>query len=163
MSVIVLRIDDRLIHGQVVESWLNATRTEVVLVVNDIVAQDEMQKVLMAMAVPSEIDVYIESVEGALAKFKEGLFDKKRTFVLVATPKDAHTLMEHGITPPAINVGGMHYAEGKHQIFEYISVDDEDVHYFFALECKGIHIEGKTIPNAERFDLMKALHKECKL
>ncbi|MFC1546777.1 PTS system mannose/fructose/N-acetylgalactosamine-transporter subunit IIB [bacterium] len=159
MSIVLFRIDDRLIHGQVVEGWLNQLQAQGVLVVNNIVAKDEMQKTLIAMAIPPSVEVFIETVEEALKRWKQGEFDNKRLLILVSCPKDAFLLIDNGINVPSVNVGGMHYSEGKMQIFEYISVSHEDVNYFYLLAYMGIKIEGRTLPDTEKLDITRELKK----
>ncbi|MFH1715586.1 MAG: PTS sugar transporter subunit IIB [Elusimicrobiota bacterium] len=160
MSIILFRIDDRLIHGQVVEGWLKEIGAEIIVVANDIVACDEMQKALMTLAIPSDVDVYIERIDTAIEQYKQGYFDKNKTLVLVSCPKDAFQLIEGGLKINSINIGGMHFSEGKKQILETISVSKDDVEYLRALSNKGLQLESRTLPEAERIDVAKELKKQ---
>jgi mannose/fructose/N-acetylgalactosamine-specific phosphotransferase system component IIB len=159
MAVVLFRIDDRLIHGQVVEGWLSNIRVDAILVANDLVAHDDMQKTLMSMAIPQGIEVFIDTVNDALKQLKQGVFEKRRTLILVESPKDAYLLLNGGVTITSLNVGGMHFRTGKLQICEYISIDDEDKKYFKQIAEKGIKIEGRTIPDMEKLDIVKELSK----
>ncbi len=159
MSVVLFRIDDRLLHGQVIEGWLKNINIDTIIVANDIVANDEMQKMLMSMAVPCKTTIYIDTVDSIIDQWKRHVFEHKKILMLVSNPKDAHSLIENGIHIDSLNVGGMHFVDGKKQILEAVSVDEADVHYFYALSYMGIKIEARTVPRAEKIDLIKELRK----
>ena len=159
MAVVLFRIDDRLIHGQVVEGWLSKVDAQVLLVANDMVANDIMQKTLMQMAVPLNVEILINTVDDILSKYKSGNYDNKKVFILVSSPKDAFKLIDGGIKVPSINVGGIHYSEGKMQILEFLSVDDEDCKYFHLIDSKNVKIEGRPLPDFEKVDVLKEICK----
>ena len=155
MAITLLRIDDRLIHGQVVEGWLNKLDIKSIVVANDLVAEDVMQKALMEMAVPSQVEIFIDSIDNVLAEYKIGKFEPKKTFLLVSSPKDAFRLIDGGINILSVNVGGMHHSEGKVQILEFMSVDEEDCNYLTLITEKNIKIEGRPLPDFEKVDIVK--------
>jgi len=155
MAIVLLRIDDRLIHGQVVEGWLNKLDIQQIIVANDIVSEDIMQKTLMQMAVPTQIEIFIESIESVLLKNKLGEFATKKTFLLVSSPKDAYRLISGGIKISSVNVGGMHHCEGKCQVLEFVSVDEEDCNYLNLIAKENIRIEGRPLPDFEKEDIVK--------
>jgi len=157
MAVVLLRIDDRLIHGQVVEGWLNKLDIKTIIVANDLVADDIMQKTLMQMAVPSHIEIFIDSIDNILEKYRAGEFEVSKTFLLVSSPKDAFRLIDGGVAIDSVNVGGMHHSEGKCQILEFVSVDDEDCKYLNMLAKANIKIEGRPLPDFDRVDIVKNL------
>lgn len=156
MSITVFRIDDRLIHGQVVEGWLNKLDIRCVVVANDMVASDIMQQTLMKMAVPNDIEIYIDTIAEIANKFNNCFFDcKKKVMILVSSPKDAYELIEKGVSVDSLNVGGIHYKDGKMQILEFLSVDEKDCEYFNLIYSKNIFIEGRSLPDFEKVDIIK--------
>jgi Phosphotransferase system, mannose/fructose/N-acetylgalactosamine-specific component IIB len=107
--LIHLRIDDRLIHGQVTVSWSKHVGAQRIVVANDEVAKDEIQKSLLPLAAPPGVEVTISSIE----KANKHLEDNKKTFLLVKNPYDALRLLEDGVEIKEINLGNMGYSEGK--------------------------------------------------
>lgn len=127
-----LRIDDRLIHGQVIVGWLPSIAPEKLVVVNDKVNDDPMRQDLMSLSVPPTIDLEFYST----SEISEDDVDEE-TFILVASPADALACLEAGIEPEKFNVGGMHSKEGKEEIFEALHVDVADRRSFAAIMEKG--------------------------
>ena len=76
MTIKVVRIDDRLIHGQIVQGWLKLIQIDKILVVSDEVAKDEMQKVLLSMAVPSNIKLFIKNIKDASCDISNNVYEK---------------------------------------------------------------------------------------
>src|SRR5580704_355580 len=105
MAVDLLRIDDRLVHGQVVEGWLRALGVTHVVVASDAVVADEMQKALYSLAVPFGVE-----------------WDKDHVLVLVSSPDDAYRLLAAGAPVKSVNVGGLHYREGRVQVLKAVSL-----------------------------------------
>jgi PTS system mannose-specific IIB component len=163
MAITLLRIDDRLIHGQVVEGWLNKLDIKTIVVANDLVAEDIMQKTLMQMAIPSNIDIVIESIDNVLSDYKLGKFEEYKTLLLVSCPQDAYRLINGGIKIESVNVGGMHLCEGKCQILEFLSVNEEDCKYFNLIAKENIKIEGRPLPDFDKIDIVKNICKIQKM
>jgi len=161
MSVVLIRIDDRLIHGQVVEGWVKKFRIDHIVVCNDDVAGDVMQKNLLRLAVPSHIKASILTLSECIEYFLEGRFEKGRVMILISSPSVAFELMERGINISEINVGVMHYMLGKKQILKSISVSDEDIKVFRQLAKRGVKLEARTLPGDERFDILKCIENKC--
>lgn len=128
-----LRIDDRLIHGQVIVGWLPAVRPDRLVVVNDKINDDFMRQELMALSIPPEVELIFYSTTDVSADAVS-----EKSFVLVASPKDAWACLQKGIIPKRFNVGGMHSRDNKEEIFEALHVDHEDRHYFELILEAGI-------------------------
>src|SRR5882672_2522362 len=105
MGVVLLRIDDRLVHGQVVEGWLKAIRATQIVVASDTVAADEMQKALYLLAVPQGIPLHCLSLSEAAEAWDSTTWKKARVLVLVSSPQDVVTLMQKGVPLESVNVG----------------------------------------------------------
>src|SRR6476469_9865589 len=122
MPVVLLRIDGRLVHGQVVEGWLKSIRATSIVVASDHVAADETQMALYRLAVPQGTKLACLTLDETVAAWSS--WKKDRVLVLVSTPQDALALIQKGAKIESINVGGMHYREGRVQILKAVSVDD---------------------------------------
>jgi mannose/fructose/sorbose-specific phosphotransferase system IIB component len=145
VEIQLIRIDDRLIHGQVVVGWVKTLKTECLVVVNDAIAVNTMQKTLMEMAVPVDLKVYfytIEQAAQAVAAKKENL----KSLLLFSNPTDVLAFVIQGANLASINIGGMHFCEGKRQVGKTICVNDEDVKAFRELRQKGVELEVRAVP-----------------
>jgi mannose/fructose/N-acetylgalactosamine-specific phosphotransferase system component IIB len=164
MPVSLIRIDDRLIHGQVVVGWVAATRANCVVVVNDAVAGNEMQKCLMQMAVPPHLQVRICSVDGFDTQTGCGGTEENNVILLVTNPGDLLRLREKGFVFDAVNLGGMRHAEKKKEYSRSIFLDEKDISDFVKLKELGVKVEVRMVPSDKPVDLFECLHKgHCEL
>jgi len=153
MNIQLIRIDDRLIHGQVVVGWSKALDIQRLVVVNDEITKNNMRRTLMEMAVPAELKVdFFEIQEAALASKDDS---KERSLLLFASPMDVLSYVKAGGTAQSINVGGMHFCDGKTQMSKTICVDSADMAAFKELKKMGIELETRAIPG----DLREILEK----
>lgn len=153
MSVDLVRIDDRLVHGQVVEGWARALRVERLVVASDDVAADDTQTALYGLAVPQGVELECLGVEEAAKRWKMGAWKQGKTLLLVAGPQDVLRLLDAGAPLETVNVGGMHFREGRIQVLKAISVDEDDVKAFRRLCQEGIVMEARPLPLDEPIDL----------
>ena len=162
MSVVLIRIDDRLIHGQVVENWMKFLKIDHVVVVNDFVASDRMQKALFSMAVPDHAKISILTITQAKEAILNGQFEEDRAMLLLVSPQDVLNLIDKGVRIKEVNVGGMHYSPDKKQILKAISVSKEDMQAFQELDKLGIHLEARMVPDDEKIDIMEIIKRETR-
>jgi mannose/fructose/sorbose-specific phosphotransferase system IIB component len=155
MGLKLVRIDDRLIHGQVVVGWVRFLNADHIIVANDATAQDVMQKALYEMVVPRELKVSILTISETAEKFKQAAFGNDTIILLVSRPQDILYLVNLGMVIKTINVGGMRFEPGKRQISKSISVNNEDCAALAELIDKGIEIEGRAVPTDEKLDIIK--------
>ena len=153
MALVLIRIDDRLIHGQVTVGWGRALQPDRILLVNDIVAMNPPQKNLYEAAVPPGIAVSILTIDEAAKAVKGGIFDQEETLLIVESPDDALALQERGVEIQSINIGGLHYTAGKKGLLPYVYVSEQDVVALRAIMAKGIELECRDVPSAKRVDL----------
>lgn len=159
MSVVLVRIDDRLVHGQVVEGWLKAIRATHIVVASDSVAADETQKALYLLAVPQGIQLSCLSLNETAEAWDSSSWKKGRVLVLVASPQDVLSLLLKGATIPSVNVGGLHYREGRVQILKAVSVDEQDVAVFKTLLQRGVLLEVRPLPLDDPIELNSYLDR----
>lgn len=154
MDIQLIRIDDRLIHGQVVVGWVKALNIERLVVVNDGIARNSMQKTLMEMAVPSGLKVSFFTVAEAVERCRPSE-PRERSLLLFANPVDVLEFGKKGGALSTVNVGGMHYCEGKQQVSKTVCVDNGDVEAFRELKKRGIELEVRAVPGDVREQLDK--------
>ena len=143
-NIAFLRIDDRLVHGQVIVGWLPEIKPDNLVVVNNNVAEDAMRQDLMSLSVPPDIDLEFYSVEDISDEEVN-----ENSFILVSSPKDAWECLQKDIKPLRFNVGGMHSKDGKEEIFEALHVDDEDRKYFDLIIKSGVEPIFQPTPQNE--------------
>lgn len=159
MALVLIRIDDRLIHGQVVEGWLDAISANLVIIGSDEIAHDEFQKTLLTLAVPPRIRAAFLNVREVSHYLDTKQIKDDRIIILVHGPLDALQLLETGVKISSINVGGMHYGEGKKQILPFLSVNAHDIESFEKINKMNVMLEGRILPGDTPIDIIDILHR----
>ena len=163
MSIKIVRIDDRLIHGQIVQGWLKTIDVDKILIVSDEVANDEMQQVLLSMAVPSSVKLVIKNINDASYEIANEVYEQDNLMILFSNPQDIVKMIDNGIKFQSINIGGMHYAHGKKQLLTNLSVDKSDVEAFLKLINCGIELETRALPQDDRYNAVTDIQKEAEI
>lgn len=162
MTIKVVRIDDRLIHGQIVQGWLKVVQIDKILVVSDEVAKDEMQKILLSMAIPSSTTLVIKNIKDASYDISNDVYEKDNLMILFSNPQDIVKMLDNGIKFNSINIGGMHFVHGKKQLLPNLSVDRNDIEAFLKLIKSGIELETRALPQDERHNAIDDIQQEAK-
>ncbi|MCM3404589.1 PTS sugar transporter subunit IIB [Cytobacillus oceanisediminis] len=148
----LLRIDDRLIHGQVAYGWTSALGVNVILVVNDEAKNDQMKAMALNLAKPSSVKLYIRGVQESgeiVQKFSQS--QKSKVLVLVKNTNDAVELARNsGGVIKEVNVGGLRYSEGKRKLTDLVAVDDQDLANLKEMEEMGIELEFRMLPRDKK-------------
>lgn len=142
-----VRIDNRLVHGQIIESWLPFTDARTIVVANDELAGDELRQQIMSIAIPLGVDISFVKV----ALIQEYLAGKKLlgkdVLVLFASCPDAMRAFESGLGFTRLNLGNLHYGPGKKQLCQHISLNKEDEACLSFLRKKGVGMDFRCIPS----------------
>jgi PTS system mannose-specific IIB component len=160
MAIVLVRVDDRLVHGQIVQGWLKTLDVDVVLVVSDLAANDKIQQTLMELALPSSIRLDIKTLKDATTFLINGEYDKENIMILAAYPSEILYMIEKGLKITSLNIGGMHFINGRKQLVENVCVNNEDIENLRQIHSKGIEIESRVLPNDDKLDIMNILEKE---
>lgn len=155
-NILVTRIDNRLVHGQVGMTWVNTIGANLIVVANDGVANDEVQQDLMEMVIPDTVQIRFFSIEKTINIIAKAAPTQK-ILLVIRTPQDALKLIEGGVPIQKINIGNLHFEEGKKQLSSTVSVTDDDINVFNKLNELGIKLEVQGIPNERAIDMMKLL------
>lgn len=158
MQVGVFRIDDRLIHGQVVTAWIANADADTVVVADDKAASDEFQRTLLQMATPNTVKLEVLPVEDAKALIANP-DAAGRALLLVRGPQQALELVRSGLKDHTINVGNMNMKKGKTKVLGNFWVFPEDVEAFKELYAEGVTAEVRAVPNERSQDVMDLLKK----
>lgn len=153
-DVVLTRIDNRLIHGQVATQWVQNTGANLLLVANDELANDEFRQGLMNMAAPAGAQTRYFTLQETIDSIDKASPEQK-ILILVENPADALTLVDGGVPIKDINIGNMHMAEGKRQVATTVAIDDDDVDKFKKLQDKGVNLFVQRTPGVAKEDLKK--------
>ncbi len=153
-NIVLCRIDNRLIHGQVATQWTSSIGANLLLVANDKVASDTMRQGLMDMAAPS----FAQTRYFTLARTIEVIHkaaDRQKIFIICENPQDVLTLVKGGVPIKKVNIGNMHMAEGKRQVVGSVAVDDADIKAFKELRELGVELEIRRVPTESADNIEK--------
>lgn len=153
-NILLTRIDNRLIHGQVATMWTNHIGANLILVANDKVAGDKMRQGLMDMAAPNGVATRYFTIQKTIDVIGKAA-DRQKIFIVCETPQDVLRLVEGGVPIDKVNIGNMHMAEGKRVAVGVVAVDDDDVETFKKLQEKGVELEIRKVPSENKEDLNK--------
>ncbi len=154
MSAVFFRIDDRLIHGQVMTGWSKIYNTTRIFVVDDKAAGDKFLCQVMQMSVPKDYDVSILSVEDAIPAILNDP-PENRTMVLTKTPSVMQALLEGGVTMKELNLGGMGYLAGRKVVLRNIQVSPEELEQLRQIAAKGVRVFCQIVPDGKCIELEK--------
>ncbi len=146
MGLVLARIDQRLIHGIVVTQWTAATKAKRLMVVDDQISKDEVQKAAMRMSKPAGTGMSIIDTETAITNFKAGKYDNHNVFLIVREPVTLLKIAEAGVTIPKVNIGIIFDEPGKTTIKKMVSVNDKEIGDLKALQAKGIPVTFHFVP-----------------
>lgn len=145
----LVRIDNRLIHGQIIETWLPYTGASVVVVANDELSSDALQQEIMSLAIPQSVTSVFVSIDG-LAMEMSALSsepDAGSILVLFSNCSDAKRAYEAGFDFENLNIGNVHYSPGKKQISPSVALSGEDESCLKQLSRKGVVLDFRCVPN----------------
>jgi mannose/fructose/sorbose-specific phosphotransferase system IIB component len=157
MPLVQVRIDDRLIHGQVVVGWRNTLKPGRIVLCSDEVATSDWQRTIYMSAVPEDLIASVLTIKETIETIHSSRHDDERILLLVDSPKSIVRLVEAGVNIQEVNVGGMHFKPGKNQIAPFIFVDEDDINNFRKLYDKGIKLDGRDVPTRQSVDIAKEL------
>lgn len=156
MSVKFCRIDDRLIHGQVVTTWVNVHSIEQVIILNETVAQDKIQSNVLKMSAPSNIKLHIFSPKKFLEVIQKNPLSRN-TMLLFSSPFDVEKLVNAGYEIPSLNVGGMRGNAERTQYTKAVSLTPEEKASFERLLVKDIDITIQMVPSEARVKMNEVI------
>ena len=139
--VVLARIDQRLIHGLVVNQWAPALQVKRFMVVDDVLCNNDDIKASMRMAKPAGTGVSVISTETAITNFKAGKYDGQRVLVLVKEPETLIKLMEGGVEIPKVDLGIMFNEDGREAVTKFIALNDKERADLQTIKDKGIPIQ----------------------
>ena len=149
MTLVLCRVDDRLIHGQVVVGWGQPLGIQRFVLADDEVAQSDWEQDLYRMAVPQGLEVVFATVASAGVQVRAWDADGRRTAVLLGSVEAAAQLYRAAPTIiRKINLGGIHHRPGRVERLPYVYLSPEEQRLLTALAAEGAEIAGQDLPTA---------------
>lgn len=156
MSLLLFRVDDRLIHGQVVIGWARPLGADFIVLVDDAVRESSWEQDLYRMGVPPEIEVIFANREEAARDFGQWSSTPRRGILLTGMVETIVALGAAGVPLRQVNLGGVHHQPGRIERLPYLYLTDEELRLLEQLEQSGVEITAQDLPTATPVSL-KAL------
>lgn len=149
MPVVLYRVDERLIHGQVVVGWGAQLDPDRIVVADDVLAESPWEQELYAVGMPPEMAAEFVSVEEAVQRLPEWQGGDERVIVLTRDITSMLRLAESGALDEAhVNIGGVHHAPGRHRVLRYVFLGDAEREALRALASEGVEVVARDVPGA---------------
>lgn len=142
----LLRVDHRMLHGQVAFSWTNNIDADCILIANDGVAGDDLKKTTMKLAKPQGVKLVIKNIADSITALNSGVTDKYKLFIVVESVADAYKLTKNVSFIKSINLGGVKAKEGTRNISKAVNLLPEEEEMLKELDRDGIEIEIRQLP-----------------
>ena len=155
-NIVWTRIDDRLIHGQVMTQWIQYTSANEVLIIDDGVAKDSFLQMVMKSSVPKSINLEVRGTKEAIGYLNEESKSEK-IIILVKTPVVLNELVREGIQIESVNVGGIGAKAGRKSMYKNISVSEEEKNAFRSLIEQGVNVFFRVVTSDQQEEVKKYL------
>ncbi len=158
--VVLVRVDDRFVHGQVLEGWVPYTRANAILIISDELSRDEYRKRAMTLSAPQGVEVLVkDTVHGleylkGLNETKESyrlmrrlrLHRERRVLVIFGDLKDALSAYHRGFHFESLNIGNLHHPDYTKALSKSVFLNEEDLRILAELEEEGVAIDVRAVP-----------------
>ena len=158
----LVRVDYRMVHGQVAVSWVKSTNANKVIVLNDETAEDKLQINIMKMSVGADTKLNVYPIEKGVEKYKDNKFGKGIAILIFRTIADAKKAYDLGLNFNKLNVGQVPMAEGRRHAVATINLSDEEMDILTELHNNGVDVyNNQTITDAKYSyeDILKSMQK----
>lgn len=157
MTLVLYRIDDRLIHGQVVVGWGQPLDVDFIVLVDDAVAGSDWEQELYRMGVPPHMEVHFLTVQQAAARLGSFRADPHRGILLTGDITTMRRLAEQDPGLTAVNIGGIHHRAGRAQRLRFVFLSSEEEAELRSLAARGIAVSAQDVPSARPVPLAELL------
>ena len=154
-----VRIDTRLLHGQVATTWTKQINPNRIIVVSDGVAHDELRKTMIEQAAPPGVHANVVPIKKMAEVVKDTRFGDTKAMLLFENPQDLLKAIEAGVDIKEVNIGSMAHSKGKVVVTNAVAMGDDDVKTLEALKAKGVKFEVRKVPSDSSEDLDAMLKK----
>lgn len=156
-NIVNIRIDERLIHGQVAGIWSTSLNTQRIIVINDEAANDPLQKSSLRMAAPTSMRLSVLTIKDAVKNINSGKYGTQRLFILFKNPTDVLRFIDEGGHINRLNVGNMSHKDGAREVTKSIKVTKDEEVVFKKIADHGVDITAQLVPNDPIVNFMEKL------
>jgi len=142
----IIRIDDRLLHGQVVVGWVNALALDRLIVANDRLISDVGLCAALKAGAPPDVQVDIMDLDGAVSGMMSGDFASGKSMLVLESPGDVLKLLHKGVTLKRLHIGGLHFREGSDELLPYVYLSNWDRMALDEMIERGVRISCQDLP-----------------
>lgn len=158
-EITFVRVDYRLIHGQVITQWVKQANANNIIIINDELAKDKFMASVYTMAAPPSVKVKVYSIEEASEKYEKDKFGKGKAMILYRSVKDARNSYFAGVEYPSLNVGGVAHEEGKISVLTQVALSLEEYECIKELHEAGVDVNAQVLPNEQKLDFNELTKK----
>ena len=155
----LVRIDSRLLHGQVATAWTKSVRPDRIIVVSDNVSKDKLRKNMIIQAAPPGVRANVVPIKKMIEVSKDPRFGATKALVLFENPEDALKAIEGGVDIKTLNIGSMAHSEGKVAVNKVLSLNEKNVETYDKLNEMGIKFDVRKVPNDSPENMMDLVNK----
>ncbi|MDB1653529.1 PTS sugar transporter subunit IIB [Enterococcus durans] len=156
-NIVFARVDDRLIHGEVVTAWTPTYSINHIIIIDDIVATDPFQKRVLKALAPTKIRVDAFTVVEGIKELGKDYNEKERVLLLTKSPIVYAKLVEGGIELPQVNLGGMGIRDERKPFIKNVACDEKEIEAIRNIVEKGIHVFYQLVPEQRLIEITNLL------
>ncbi|HBI91622.1 MAG TPA: PTS mannose/fructose/sorbose transporter subunit IIB [Terrisporobacter glycolicus] len=153
----LVRVDHRLIHGQVAFTWTKFLSTDCILIASDGLLKDDLRMAGLRMAKPSNVKLVMKSIEDSAKALNSGVTDKYNLLILCESVEDVYRLAKKVPSITAINLGGTKSADDRKNISKAVNVSQDDIKMIKELSEEGRSVFVQLVPDDDSTDVMKLI------
>lgn len=162
MGIHLYRIDDRLIHGQVVVGWGQPLNARFLVLVDDLVASSDWEKELYRMAIPPEMEIFFADVDTAIREHARYAADPRPGILITGDIASMQRLVRGVKAIGSVNLGGIHHRAGRVAKLRYIFLTPEEERQLKEMEAAGVEVTAQDVPSARTVPLSEVLDGEAR-
>lgn len=152
-GIVHIRVDDRLIHGQIATRWVSYFNANRIMVIDDAVAVNDIEKMMLRSAAPEGCSTSILACETAFNNIAHGNYENQKVLVLIKTPEIALKMLSNGLCVKQLNIGNMSNKDNRKQIKRSVSISDDELKAIRELLEMGVNVTAQMTPEEPEADI----------
>jgi len=159
LNIVLIRVDDRLIHGQVMTGWIKVTQANRILIIDDLTARNPFMKNVLEMVAPTSVRLDVCTIDQAQSELMKDSSAGERVLILVKSPLTLRTFVERGEITREIIVGGIGMGPGRSSFYKNISVSTEELEALKYFVSRGVKVFMQVVPDDRKVDVESLFRK----
>ena len=151
----MIRLDDRLVHGQVAFSWKARLGYQAVVIASDSASKDEVRKMALKMCCPEDVKIAIRDVDNAIELLKNEKLKPLKVLVVTDNTEDLLKLCSNLDEKPLVNIGGLGKKDDTKELFKAVWVNERDIENLNSIQDLGYKIEAQQVPSSRALTYKK--------